>query len=97
MPFYKLSGKALRDVAGILGYLHINASSSLADRTENRLVSVFHDLGTGKRIGHTRADMTNRQILFYFSAPQMIMLRKTQFGVQIIRVANMTQDLKRFL
>jgi plasmid stabilization system protein ParE len=41
VPVFKLSGKALRDVAEIITFHHRNSGTFVADELENRLFAAF--------------------------------------------------------
>ena len=97
MPSYKLSRNAIREVADIVGYLHREAGSSVADKTEKRLFAAFSDLAEGRALGHRRTELTERNVLFHFADPHLIVFRKTRQTVYVVHVIHGSRDLKRIL
>jgi plasmid stabilization system protein ParE len=96
-PGYKLSGKALLDVAEIVSYLHREVNPAAATRTENRLFSVFRLLARLQAVGHRRTDLTKKPVLFHAAHPYIIVLRRTGPTTQILRVVHGSRDLKSLL
>jgi len=97
MSAFRLSGKALRDVADIIGYQHRNRGASTANAIESRLFTVFRDIAESPAMGHRRSDLTPRNIMFYYAQPYFILFRRMKQRTQVLRVAHESQDLKKFL
>ena len=97
MAGYKLSRNAILEVADIVGYLHREVGSSVADKTEKRLFAAFSDLAEGRALGHRRTELTERNVLFHFADPYLIVFRKTAQTIYIVHVIHGSRDMKRLL
>jgi plasmid stabilization system protein ParE len=97
VPGYKLSRNALREVAEIVGYLHRESGSSVADKIERRLFAAFSDLAQGRALGHRRSELTARDVLFYFTDPYLVVFRKTRQTTYVVHVVHGSRDLKQLL
>jgi plasmid stabilization system protein ParE len=86
------SGRARRDVAGIVGRLH-SFSPSAADEFESLLFQAIHELKSLPGLGHRRADLTQKNVLFYRIPPHVIVFGRTKGRITISRVLHSARDL----
>ncbi len=64
MTGYKLTVKALKDVADLISYVHSD-SASRSIRIENRLFEAVLAIAREPALGHVRTDVTTAKLLFY--------------------------------
>ncbi len=86
------SGRARRDVAGIIGRLH-SLSPRAADEFEGLLFLAIHELKSLPGLGHRRADLTQKNVLFYRIPPHVIVFRRTKKKITIARVLHSARDI----
>ena len=94
---FRLSRTALREVAGIVTYLHSAAKASAADKVETFLFRAFNNLASGRAVGHKRSDLTDKKVLFYMADPYAIVFQKSAGVVNIVHVIHASRDLKKLL
>ena len=86
------SGRARQDVAGIVGRLH-SFSPSASDEFERLLFLAIHELKSLPGLGHRRADLTQKNVLFYRIPPHVIVFRRARKRITISRVLHSARDL----
>jgi plasmid stabilization system protein ParE len=96
---FKLSGRALRDVAEIVGHLHREGSPSVATKIEDQFFSVSRLPPFGsEESGRPPPNGSDQQaLLFHTTQPYIIIFRRTGRTAQIFRVVHGSCDLKSLL
>lgn len=84
-------------MASILTYLHREVGASAADKVERRLFVAFHGLALGRIIGHRRADLTSKAVLFLSVPPYQIVYRSSKSAINVVRVVHGSRDLNKLL
>ncbi len=97
VPGFRLSGKALRDVAEIVTYHHRNSSANIANEIESQLFAEFRKIGGSPSIGHRRSDLTDKDVLFHYARPYFILFRRKKGSAQILRIVHESRDLRKFI
>ena len=70
---------------------------SVADKSEARLCCTFRDLSGSRALGHRRTELTERNALFHFADPHLVVFRKSGQTIFIVHVVHGSRDLKRLL
>lgn len=77
MASYELSPEALRDLQGVWDFI-ANDSPDAADRVIDELFQAFQHLAEWPRQGHTRRDLTQRDVRFWPVRSYLIVYRESQ-------------------
>jgi len=93
---YIVAPEAEDDLRQIWRYLHGEAGLAIATRIQSELVDAFEELSDAPNKGHRRADLTNRDVLFFSVYQYMIVYRRTKI-VEVIAVLHGKRDVKRLL
>jgi len=94
---FRLTVKALQDVAEIVTYLHREVSPTVANNAELKLFAVFNDLAELQAIGHRRTELTSKNLLFQAAKPYVIVFRRLKGNVEVTRVFHGSRDIKSLL
>ena len=96
-PRVVLSTKAKRDLADIEGYVLAQDGPLRADLVVERIETTLRNLAHNPAIGRPRPDISARKVLFFPSAPWMIMYRPLHNlgGVRVMRIVHGRRDLRR--
>jgi toxin ParE1/3/4 len=97
MSQFKLSSKALKDVAEIISYLHTHHTSAIANEMETRLLRAFRDIAQSPQMGHRRSDLTSKNVMLHYEHPYFIVFRRMKDRIQILRIAHKSRDLRMFV
>jgi plasmid stabilization system protein ParE len=97
MSQFRLSRKALEDVAEIITYQHRHKNPSVANETESRLLGVFSEIAESPVMGHRRTDLTSKNVMFHYEDPYFILFRRMRDRTQVFRVAHKSRDLRKFV
>jgi len=97
MKGFVLSGRARRDVAGIIGDLHSGMGAASADDFERRLFFALHELVRLGGPGHRRSHLTQRNFLFEFVHPYFIIFEKKRDAIHVVRVLHSARDIAKLL
>ncbi|MCE9637012.1 MAG: type II toxin-antitoxin system RelE/ParE family toxin [Planctomycetes bacterium] len=96
MNRFTLSALARDDIERIAAFIARDNPAAAA-----RVVGQFHiaarRLAQIPGIGHSRADLTDRPVLFWIVAGHRIVYRRTRGGIQIVRVIHGARDVGRVL
>ena len=92
MPAYVLSPDALQDLQDIWDFI---ASDSVpaADRLEDEFFEAFERLAQRPRMGHTRSDLTERDVRFWPVGFYLIVYRSLPSALQIVAVLHGARDV----
>ena len=96
MKGYLVAPEAEDDLRQIWRYLLGEAGLEIADRIQGKLIDAFVGLEDVPGKGHTRPDLTSRDVLFFSVYQYMIVYRRTEV-VEIVAVLHGKRDLKRLL
>jgi plasmid stabilization system protein ParE len=64
---------------------------------EDRLLQSFQEIARSPYLGHRRDDLTSKNVIFHFEPPYFVLFRRMKDGVQILRVAHKSRDLRKFV
>jgi antitoxin ParD1/3/4/toxin ParE1/3/4 len=93
---YDVSHDAQNDLFEI--WLRIaDDSLDLADRIEGEFHELFATLGRMPRLGHTRADLTNRPVLFFGLYSFLVVYDPDSKPIRIMAVLRGRRNVKRIL
>jgi plasmid stabilization system protein ParE len=89
---YVLSPDALQDLQEVCDFI---AADNLpaADRLENEFFDAFEMLAERPRMGHTRSDLTERDVRFWPVGSYLIVYRSVPPALQIIAVLHGARDV----
>jgi plasmid stabilization system protein ParE len=92
MPAYVLSPDALQDLQDIWDFI---ASDSVraADKLEDQFFDAFERLARRPRMGHTRSDLTHRDMRFWPVGSYLIVYRSIPTALQIVAVLHGARDV----
>jgi len=93
---FELSRQALRDLEKIRRRLHHEASIAVADMVEDAIFAGIAEVARLSMIGHRRADMRDKSLLFYYVYEYAIIFRR-QPEVFVLRVIHGARDMPRVL
>jgi plasmid stabilization system protein ParE len=93
---YLVAPEAEDDLRKIWRYLLEEAGLTIADRIQGELVDAFESLADLPGKGHKRADLTDRNVLFFSVYQYMIAYRNAEV-VEIIAVLHGKRDVRRLL
>jgi plasmid stabilization system protein ParE len=92
MPAYSLSPDALEDLQDIWDFVafdNVNAANHLEDEFFN----AFEKLARRPRMGHTRPDVTDRDVRFWPTGSYLIVYRQFPATLQIVAVLHGARDV----
>jgi len=92
---YKLSARAIRDLRSIWDFVSID-SLDAADRVPYELKHHFEKLADMPGLGHTRTDLTGRQVLFWPVYSYLIVYRPSN-PLQVVRVLHAKRNVRQIL
>jgi plasmid stabilization system protein ParE len=92
MSAYLLSPDALQDLQGIWDFI---ASDNVraADKLEDEFFEAFEMLADRPRMGHTRSDLTERDVRFWPVGSYLIVYRSLPTALQIVAVLQGARDV----
>jgi plasmid stabilization system protein ParE len=92
MPTYTVSEEAIDDLQNIWDF--ISADNEIAaDRVLNELFEAFQQLAEMPGMGHTRRDLTRRDVRFWPLRSYLIVYRDRPLPLQIVAVLHGAQDV----
>ncbi len=91
-----LSRGAILDLDEIWSYI-AQDSAEAADRWVAKLLDACETLARNPHIGHARADITDKAVLFWPVGAYMIVYRVLNEGIEIAAVTQGSRDIPSFL
>jgi antitoxin ParD1/3/4/toxin ParE1/3/4 len=92
MSGYELSPESLQDLQDIWDFI-ASDSVTAADRLESELFEAFELLAQRPRMGHTRSDLTARDVRFWPVGSYLIVYRRISTKLQIVAVLHGARDI----
>ncbi len=92
MSGYELSPESLQDLQDIWDFI-ASDSVTAADRLEGELFEAFELLAQRPRMGHTRSDLTARDVRFWPVGSYLIVYRRISTKLQIVAVLHGARDI----
>jgi len=92
MPAYVLSPEALQDLQDVW-YFIASDNVPAADKLENEFFEAFERLAEHPRMGHTRSDLTERNVRFWPVGSYLIVYRSLPTALQIVAVLHGARDV----
>jgi plasmid stabilization system protein ParE len=92
MPEYVLSPDALQDLQVVWDFI---ASDNVlaADKLEDEFFEAFEMLAEWPRMGHTRSDLTERDVRFWPVGSYLVVYRAIPTALQIVAVLHGARDV----
>ena len=97
MESFKLTDDAIFDIDAIWLYLLNKEGVETADRIVTELFKGFDKLAAIPNSGHRRADLTNRQVLFYKIFSYLVIYQPGTKPLQILGVLHGKRNVSRIL
>ncbi len=92
MPAYVLSPDALQDLQDIWDFIAFD-NAHAADQLEDEFFEAFEKLARQPRMGHTRADLTERDVRFWSTGSYLIVYRERLEQLQVLAVLHGSRDI----
>ena len=96
MSAYILSPDALQDLQDIWDFVALD-NADAADRLEDDFFNSFENLARQPRMGHTRRDLTERDVRFWPTGSYLIVYRVQREQLQILAVLHGSRDVPEVL
>jgi plasmid stabilization system protein ParE len=94
---FQLAEDAILDIEAIWFYLLEREGLETADRIVTEIFKVFYRLAEMPGIGHRRADLTSRSVLFYRIFSYLIVYQSGSVPLPIIGVLHGKRNVARLL
>jgi plasmid stabilization system protein ParE len=94
---FRLTEEAIFDIDAIWLYFLERENLETADRIVTDLFKGFYKLADNPHIGHRRADLTSRQVLFYKVFSYLIIYEPEGKPLQILAVLHGKRNVSRIL
>jgi len=92
MPTYVLSPDALQDLQDIWDFIAFD-NAQAADQLEDEFFEAFEKLARQPRMGHTRSDLTERDVRFWSTGSYLIVYRERLEHLQVLAVLHGSRDV----
>jgi len=92
MSAYVLSPDALQDLQDIWDFIALD-NASAADQHEDQFFNAFEKLARQPRMGHTRSDLTERDVRFWPTGSYLIVYREGPTALQILAILHGARDV----
>jgi plasmid stabilization system protein ParE len=92
MPAYALSPDALKDLQYVWEFI-ASDNAAAADKLDNDLFEAFALLAERPGIGHTRSDLTERDVRFWPVGSYLVVYRSLPTTLQIVAVLHGARDV----
>ena len=92
MSAYILSPDALQDLEDIWDFIAFD-NPSAADRLEDEFFNAFEKLARQPRMGHSRLDVTERDVRFWPSGSYLVVYREHPAALQVLAVLHGSRDV----
>jgi toxin ParE1/3/4 len=89
---YVLSPDALQDLQDIWDFVALD-NVNAADRLEHEFFEAFKKLARQPRMGHTRPDLTEREVRFWPASSYLIVYRERPEALQVVAVLHGSRDV----
>ena len=96
MFVYVLSPDALQDLQDIWDFVALD-NVNAADRLEDEFFNAFEKLARQPGMGHTRPDITERDVRFWPSGSYLIVYRARSTALQILAVLHGSRDVPEII
>ena len=94
---FQLTEDAILDIDAIWFYLLEKEGVETADRIVTELFKGIYKLADMPNIGHRRADLTSRQVLFYRVFSYLVIYERVSKPLQILGVLHGKRNVSRLL
>jgi len=92
MSRYVLSPDALQDLQDIWDFVAFD-NANAADHLEDEFFNAFEKLARRPRMGHTRPDITERDVRFWPTGSYLIVYREHPEALQVLAVLHGSRDV----
>lgn len=92
MPAYLLSPDALQDLQDIWDFVAAD-NAVAADQLEDEFFSAFEKLAQHPRMGHTRSDVTERDVRFWPAGSYLVVYREGTTALQVLAILHGARDI----
>jgi plasmid stabilization system protein ParE len=92
MSAYLLSPDALQDLQDIWDFVALD-NVNAADQSEDEFFSAFEKLARQPRMGHTRLDLTDRDVRFWPVGSYLTVYRQLPKTLEVIAVLHGSRDI----
>ncbi|MFZ0774092.1 MAG: type II toxin-antitoxin system RelE/ParE family toxin [Candidatus Sulfotelmatobacter sp.] len=92
MPAYVLSPDALQDLQDIWDFI-ASDNAPAAEKLEDKFFEAFEMLAKRPRMGHTRSDLSERDVRFWTVGSYLIVYRSIPAALQIVAVLHGARDV----
>jgi plasmid stabilization system protein ParE len=92
MSVYVLSPDALQDLQDIWDFVALD-NENAADQLEDEFFSAFEKLARQPRMGHTRLDLTDRDVRFWTVGSYLTVYRQLPKTLEIVAVLHGARDI----
>jgi antitoxin ParD1/3/4/toxin ParE1/3/4 len=93
---YKLSPDALQDLGEIWDFISLD-SATAADKQEDEFFEAFDNLGRHPGMGHTRTDLTERDVRFWPVGSYLVVYRRLHSQLEIVAVLQGSRDVAQVI
>lgn len=97
MDPFLLTEDAIRDIDDIWLYLLYKESVETADRIVTELFRIFEKVAETPNIGHRRADLTSKNVLFYYASAYLIIYEFGSKPLQVLGVLHGKRNVAAIL
>jgi plasmid stabilization system protein ParE len=94
---YRFTPEALRDMAGIVSFLHKKVSSHRSMLVEKALWAGCAEIVRFPGLGHVRQDLTSKNLLFYMVDRYYLIFERTPADVLVHAVIHGARDVPTIL
>jgi plasmid stabilization system protein ParE len=94
---YRISYKAQLELEDILLYRAGKAGWESSMVLEDQLNIAFEEIGRGLLVPHSRPELARPDLLFAYSRPYVIVVRRHTLPAEIVAIVHGARDLKRIL
>jgi plasmid stabilization system protein ParE len=92
MASYLLSPEALEDLQSIWDFIALD-SIEAADTVLDELFDAFESLAQWPGQGHTRSDLTNRNVRFWPVGSYLVVYREDPMALQVVAILHGERDI----
>jgi toxin ParE1/3/4 len=96
-PAFELTAAARLDLLQAWNYLAENASLDVAETVLGDIENALERLAHTPGLGHRRADLTKRQLLFYGVGWYLVIYRPKRRPLHVIRILHAARDIQAIL
>jgi len=92
MPAYVLYPDALQDLQDIWNFIALD-NPQAADHLEDEFFKAFEMLARQPRMGHTRLDLTDRDVRFWTVSSYLIVYRQLSRMLEVVALLHGARDI----